>query len=632
MELAPTTARTSADGEAAAQPAAARVGRARTEGPSTGRPEPPAPEIGVHHREANERLVAGVRLVAALVLLTALTTDTGPLHPALVKQLVAGYAAYAAAVLVASWYWPAPVTGHSGVFHAIDMAWTAVATTVSGGLHSHVFPFFTFVLATAAFRGGMWRTLLNAAIIVGVASAQSVLGAVGLVTWTFEWDVFVVQSSLIVGLALLLGVIFEREHVLRIQTLAMADLVSRVGRSPSLGPAVRDTLVRLVGLCGARRAQLVIEEIDSPTVSVWLAEAQPSGAVKVGVTSVPRDEAAAWLSAPSLNLSACELRRPEGARGTAAMSVGLDAQGTLCAGSFTLPPVMASAAWTVLLTVPINGNRFWGGQLYVLDPSRGPRGELRLRLLHRLVAQVSPALLTLYLLRRLRTRAESIERLRISKELHAGPLQTLAALEMRLEILRREADRVAPSLGAGVADVRDLLHDGAIEVRELMYRLRSSRVDARRLPYDLADMVERFGRTTGIDARFVWAADRLSLRPYQCAEVVRLLQEALVDARRHSGATSILVRVAADACAWELSIEDNGRGLGFVGRMTHEQLADHGHAPRSLRARVVALGGLLTASSSPAGTKLEMTFPLPGQLRPTAAGRSPDDRSGGGIK
>lgn len=553
-------------------------------------------DLGPPHHDANERLIIGVRFVAALVMFAALMTGTGPLHSTVVKLFVLAYTIHAAGLLVVNSFRPEWGIGRAGLLHVVDMVWAAAATTASGGVNSHIFPFFIFVLVTGAFRWGMWHTALDASLILLLASAQGVAAAAGLTTWPFEWDTFIVQSSFVVGVGLLLGVFAERERAVRLQALATAALVSRLTRAPRLGPAMRDALAGIVRMFGATRALLVVEEPDTRTRYLWQADTGRPGGVAVSFMSLSGDEAAAWLPDPSTSLLCCEVRRSPDAPGRTTMAVATD--GRAEPGAFAVPPAVAAAApWTVLLIAPLSVNRVWDGQLYILEPGGRPRGELRLRLLHRVVEQVSPALLTLYLLRRMRTRAESIERTRISKELHAGALQSLAALEMRLEVLRREADAVAPALAADVLYVRDLLHDTAIDVRELMYRLRASRVDARRLPDDLHDLVERFGRTTGISAQFERGVNTVSLTSHQCAAVMRLMQEALFAGLRHSFATRVRVRMEADASAWALIIEHNGRAT----------------EPRGLPDRVAALGGTVQAHSSAEGSTLEMIFPQAGE-------------------
>jgi signal transduction histidine kinase len=122
-------------------------------------------------------------------------------------------------------------------------------------------------------------------------------------------------------------------------------------------------------------------------------------------------------------------------------------------------------------------------------------------------------------------------------------------------------------------------------------------------------MIRRFSGTSGLDARLDWTGDTLDLTPRQCREVLRIVQEALVNVRRHSGASQVVVRLSADEYDWVLKVEDNGRGLGFTGRLTHEQIERDQAGPRVIRQRVEALGGRFSIESSPGGLRLEIAWP-----------------------
>jgi signal transduction histidine kinase len=268
-----------------------------------------------------------------------------------------------------------------------------------------------------------------------------------------------------------------------------------------------------------------------------------------------------------------------------------------------------SGGWRSAVAALVDANGILDARLFLVDPERPRRREARLAVLAALVRQVTPALLSLYLLRRLRSRAGLRERARLSAELHDGLIQTLTALEMRLELLRRGAGATDATVAAEVASARDLLHEEALRARELMERLRPVEGDVDRFPSDLAGMIRRFSGTSGLDARLDWAGDTLDLTPRQCREVLRIVQEALVNVRRHSGASQVVVRLTADEYDWVLAVEDDGRGLGLTGRLTHDQIDREQTGPRVIRQRVAALGGTLNIESSPAGLRLEVAWP-----------------------
>jgi signal transduction histidine kinase len=563
-----------------------------------------APEAAV-----DERVLAGTRFGAALVLFVATFADSHVRQNTLLLALVAIYMAHAAGVFAHNLVRPEGFVGRANLLQWIDLTWTVVATSVSGGVSSHVFPLFTFVLAAGAVRWGLRRSLHDAAILLVVVAieAGAALSRQGQVE--FAWDYFVVRVCFVVfGVGVLFGNLAERLHALRFQATTLADLVGEIGRTERLEPAVELTLRQLLDTFEAREAWLVLEEFDVSLLHVWRARRTGGPVAEVSRREVPRELRGRWLQASHGQANACELRR----KGSTwrAMSLPASPAGRLVPVRCPLPAaILESETGGTILTTPIEFARVFRGNLYVCEPLVRPRGGFRLRFLRRFSLQSAPALLNLYLLRKLRSRAESLERARIARELHDGVLQSLAGIEMRLDVLRRHAELPSPEIAGELVHVRDLLHEQALETRELMLRLRPVDVDTERLEAALRDALDRFSRVTDVTARLDWAVERLPLSPRECNEVIRIIHEALVNVRRHSQATHVDIRIEADADAWGIIVCDNGRGLGFTGRKTHDRLEAESTGPRVIRERVAALGGTLTIESSTDGVRLEMTFP-----------------------
>jgi two-component system nitrate/nitrite sensor histidine kinase NarX len=79
-----------------------------------------------------------------------------------------------------------------------------------------------------------------------------------------------------------------------------------------------------------------------------------------------------------------------------------------------------------------------------------------------------------------------------------------------------------------------------------MQALRPTELDSsEQLPDVLASIVERFRRDTGLSGRFVVTAGRVLLPPPKAMEIVRIVQEALVNVRKHSQTRNVLVRLTA---------------------------------------------------------------------------------------
>ena len=86
--------------------------------------------------------------------------------------------------------------------------------------------------------------------------------------------------------------------------------------------------------------------------------------------------------------------------------------------------------------------------------------------------------------------------------------------------------------------------------------------------------------------------------------------EALVNVRRHSHASRVVMTLSADLRDLVLSVEDNGQGLAFEGVRSGNQLAD-GSGPRTILERADTIGGELSVWSRPGqGMRLAVRVPL----------------------
>jgi two-component system sensor histidine kinase DegS len=213
-------------------------------------------------------------------------------------------------------------------------------------------------------------------------------------------------------------------------------------------------------------------------------------------------------------------------------------------------------------------------------------------------------------LRRLRQRAGAVERARVARELHDGAVQSLIAMEMQVDVVRRQSAIDSSPVTAELGRIQGLLREEVLKLRELMQQMKSLDVDSSNFFRFMEDTVERFQRETGIGARFVAEIDQLHMQQRICRELARIVQEALVNVRKHSGAREVLLRMSADNHCWRLTIEDNGRGFPFSGRFSQGELEEMGKGPLVIRERVRLIEGELTIESNPGrGAKLEITVP-----------------------
>ena len=225
--------------------------------------------------------------------------------------------------------------------------------------------------------------------------------------------------------------------------------------------------------------------------------------------------------------------------------------------------------------------------------------------------QVAPALYSIYLFRRLRSRAGAMERAKVARELHDTAIQSLISIEMQVDVLRRRSNGLP--MTEELERVQTLLREEVLNMRELMQSMRPIEIGPNQFLDFMAQLVERFRSDTGVEARFVSELEEVSLPASACRELVRVVQEGLVNVRKHSAASSVYVRFGAQNGLWRLVIDDDGKGFPFSGRLTLGELDDLHRGPAVIKERVRAIGGDMVIESSPGhGSRLEITVPQKG--------------------
>jgi signal transduction histidine kinase len=246
--------------------------------------------------------------------------------------------------------------------------------------------------------------------------------------------------------------------------------------------------------------------------------------------------------------------------------------------------------------------------LFLLDNARGCIGSGGIHFLFRAVREVSPTVHNIYLLRRLRRQAAAIERARIARDLHDGVVQSLFGIEMRLHLLRKSVNDEYAS--QQLSEIKDLVHDQLLNLRELVQEVRALEVAPARLVDFLSETVEKFGRETGIAAHFEAEPQSIELPPRHCREIARIVHESLVNVRKHSGARAVMVRLSDAEGEVTLAVEDDGAGFDFTGDMNLNELDRNHKGPVVIKERVRSLRGALNIESFPwRGSRLVVTLP-----------------------
>ena len=151
---------------------------------------------------------------------------------------------------------------------------------------------------------------------------------------------------------------------------------------------------------------------------------------------------------------------------------------------------------------------------------------------------------------------QDTERRRTARELHDGLGQYLVGLKLNVNILRQ-----SPQREELWAESEQLMQRCISEVRTLSYLLHPPTMDAAGFASAARWYVEGFGQRSGLTVTLDAPHDLGRLPDAVELALFRVLQEALTNVHRHSGASEAHVMISAEAEQVVLVVKDNGRGI-----------------------------------------------------------------------
>lgn len=388
----------------------------------------------------------------------------------------------------------------------------------------------------------------------------------------------------------------------------LREEIERLARWPTSVGATEETATEKIvahasDLLGAVRAVLVWELEDEPAVRVasWsksgltLTKHRPSQ-----VSALLPEEVAAYSFVAA------------GGFGASSSITLRDARGALIERSGIVLPadLLHLLDGSSSVSAPFRTERLAGRIFFLGVPSVS--AEL-LPITEIVAREIGTSLDQMHLSHRLQEVAASEERIRVSRDLHDGVLQSLTGI-------RWEMKSVADSLASRDDEVRARLlgleRALAIEQRELRYFIGG-----------LKPAVPSLEEPDSLTARLETLKERLALEwntpvsirvepesrpcPGDLAQAVPLMvHEAVVNALKHAQPTRVNVNVDGVSDRLRIVVSDDGHGFPFKGRYDHRALGESRIAPKSLFDRVTALGGKMSIESSDAGSRIEMVVSL----------------------
>ncbi len=237
-------------------------------------------------------------------------------------------------------------------------------------------------------------------------------------------------------------------------------------------------------------------------------------------------------------------------------------------------------------------------------------GERELRLLAGIGEGVALAIANARLHERVLDGAVLEERIRIARELHDGLAQVLGYINTQTLAVKRllitgHADEARTQLDSMESAARDVYGD----VREAILGLRTS-LPRQGLVPALRRYLEEYAPMASVLLRLDAdeQVEALDLQPAVEIQLVRIVQEALANVRKHAHATHATVRLAFDRGLLAIAVADDGQGFDL-------DLGARTGWPRfglqTMRERAQAVGGRFEVDSAPGtGTRVTVTLPV----------------------
>lgn len=205
-------------------------------------------------------------------------------------------------------------------------------------------------------------------------------------------------------------------------------------------------------------------------------------------------------------------------------------------------------------------------------------------------------------------------RKKLARDLHDGPTQSIAAMAMRLNIIRHIMIKDVKGAGEEIVKLEELAQRTTKEIRHMLFTLRPLILESQGLAAAVQAMADKMMETyaqevvVNIDERVTTQLDM-----GKQGVIFYIIEEAVNNARKHASAESITVRLRQmESGIAFLEILDNGVGFDMKSMSGgYDQRANSSLGMVNLRERSELVNGLLQIDSAPGkGTKIQVYIPL----------------------
>jgi two-component system nitrate/nitrite sensor histidine kinase NarX len=210
------------------------------------------------------------------------------------------------------------------------------------------------------------------------------------------------------------------------------------------------------------------------------------------------------------------------------------------------------------------------------------------------------------------------ERERISREIHDGLAQALALLNMRVSVTQSLlAAGQTEQARKELAEAAEVIDTANRDVREAITALRLTSPKGAAFTPTLKEFVLDFGLRNDIEMDFVAVdgARAIVLAPMAEVQLMRIIQEALTNVRKHARAQRATVALTRRGTRLLVCIEDDGQGFDMDAVLTGQNKKNFGLT--TMNERAASIGGSLDVQTQiGGGTRINLSVPCEAELAP----------------
>jgi two-component system nitrate/nitrite sensor histidine kinase NarX len=258
-----------------------------------------------------------------------------------------------------------------------------------------------------------------------------------------------------------------------------------------------------------------------------------------------------------------------------------------------------------MLVIPLRKEAEWLGSMILWSDQNDAFSPRQIRIIEFVASQATLLLEIHQLYRQVEFRAGLAERARLAREIHDGLAQTLGYLKLRLgQLIRWQEAGMQTEVGQALPEVQRQIDEAFTDARAAIDGLR---MDPRQASFSewLGDLYRDVERASTIKVQ-AKAPPEVDLPVPVKSQLLRIIQEALGNVRKHASAANVWVDWQLDNHFLTLRVRDDGRGFDPEGVPFVSQ-----HGLRIMRERAELLGADFQLSSQPdKGCLIEVRLPL----------------------